>query len=78
MRTGSWPYDGEIFLVHLHVIPATSPEVDEMRFLRACLRADPELMKAYVAKKREIVASSVTDCLEYCRMKGAFLKQVLG
>ena len=78
MRAGSLVHGGETFLLHVHVIPATSPQVEEMRFFRTCLRADDELMKAYVAKKREILASGVTDSLEYCRIKGDFIKQVLG
>jgi GrpB-like predicted nucleotidyltransferase (UPF0157 family) len=78
MRTGSWSYDGETFMLHIHVIPASSPEVDQMRFFRACLRADPELVLAYVAWKREIVASGVTDTAEYSRLKGEFLKAILG
>lgn len=78
MRVGAWEHDGETFLLHVHVIPDHSPEVDGMRFFRACLRADPKLVKAYVAKKRKIIASGVTDSLEYCRIKREFLKQVLG
>jgi GrpB-like predicted nucleotidyltransferase (UPF0157 family) len=78
MRVGSWVHDGETFLLHVHAIPASSPEVDGMRFFRACLRADPELMRAYVARKRDIIAGGVSDSLEYCRIKGEFLKEVLG
>ena len=78
MRTGSWVYEGETYLLHMHVIPESSPEVDEMRFFRACLRADPELLRAYVAWKQKIIDSSVTDSLEYCKIKGEFLKAVLG
>jgi GrpB-like predicted nucleotidyltransferase (UPF0157 family) len=78
MRVGSWGHDGETFLLHVHVIPASSPEVEETRFFRTCLRADRELLKAYVAKKRDILASGVTDSLEYRRIKGDFIKQVLG
>ena len=76
MRTGSWPHDGQTFLLHLHVIPAGSPEIDAMRFVRACLRADPDLVRTYVARKREIIAGGVTDPLAYCRLKGEFLKTV--
>ncbi|MHB1035001.1 MAG: GrpB family protein [Pirellulales bacterium] len=78
MLAGSFVHDGEAFLIHVHVIPASSPESDEMRFFRTCLRADPELLRAYVARKREIIASGVTDSLEYCRIKGEFIKEVLG
>jgi GrpB-like predicted nucleotidyltransferase (UPF0157 family) len=78
MRVGSWEQDEEIFMLHVHLIPASSPEVEEMRFFRACLRADHELMKAYVAQKRKIIAGGVTDSLEYCKAKGEFLKTVMG
>ena len=78
MHVGAWDYQGERFLLHVHVIPADSPEVDELRFFRACLRADPELLKLYVARKREIIASGVTDSLDYCYAKGEFIKEVLG
>ncbi len=78
MRVGSLTYEGDMFLVHVHVIPATSPEVDEIRFFRTCLRADPELLRAYIACKKEIIAAGITDSLAYCRRKGEFIKAVLG
>lgn len=78
MRVGSWDHQGERFLLHVHVIPADSPEVDDLRFFRACLRADPGLLESYVARKREIIASGVTDSLDYCNAKGEFIQEVLG
>jgi GrpB-like predicted nucleotidyltransferase (UPF0157 family) len=78
MRVGSLLHDGVAFQLHVHVIPASSLEVEEMRFFRACLQSDPELKKAYVARKRKIIADGITDPLEYCKSKGEFLKAVLG
>ena len=78
MRVGAWDYDGETFMLHIHVIPANSPELEEMRFFRACLRGDPVLLKLYVARKQEIIASGMTDSLDYCYAKGEFIKEVLG
>lgn len=78
MRVGAWDQGGETFQLHVHAIPAASPEIDEIRFLRACLRGDPELVKVYVAQKRAIIAGGVTDPREYDRLKGEFLKSVLG
>jgi GrpB-like predicted nucleotidyltransferase (UPF0157 family) len=78
MRVGSYEHGGELFLLHVHVIPADSPEVEEMRFFRTCLESDPELMKAYVAQKKKIIAGGITDSQVYCRAKGEFLKAVLG
>jgi GrpB-like predicted nucleotidyltransferase (UPF0157 family) len=78
MRVGSLEHDGETFLLHVHLVPAESPEVDGMLFARACLRADSELVRAYVARKKEIIKDGVTDSIEYCRIKGEFLKAVFG
>ena len=77
MRVGAIDYDGETFLLHVHVVPAESPEVQEMRFFRDCLKADPELMMLYVARKREIIGRGVTDSLDYCHAKADFIRQVL-
>ena len=78
MRVGSVVYDGETFLLHVHVIPADSPEVEEIRFFRACLRADPELCAVYVAKKRAIIAGGTTESLAYCNEKSKFIREMLG
>ena len=78
MRVGSLIHDGVTFLLHLHVIPADSAEVDDMRFFRTCLRADPELLKAYVARKREIISDGVTDPVDYTKEKRKFIQEMLG
>ena len=75
---GTWVHDGEAFLLHVHVLPAEAAEVDSMRFFRSCLRADTELVLAYVQHKRGIISSGVSQQAEYCRQKAAFLKMVLG
>jgi len=53
MRLGTLEHDGATFLLHLHVVPAASPEVAALRRFRDHLRADPQLVAAYVARKRE-------------------------
>ncbi len=78
MRVGSITLDGKTFLLHVHAIPADSPEVEQMRFLRACLRSDPDLRKAYVAKKRKIIAGGATDLADYTEEKNKFVNEVLG
>lgn len=75
MRTGSLIYDGTTFLVHIHVIAATSNEAQELRRFRDRLRADPELVAAYVAAKKAILANGITDSVDYCDRKGAFVQQ---
>jgi GrpB-like predicted nucleotidyltransferase (UPF0157 family) len=75
---GVWDHNGDGFLLHVHVLPAGTDEVASIRFLRSCLRADAELVRAYVQHKRAIISSGVMEEAEYCRQKAAFLKMVLG
>ena len=77
LRVGAWADSGETFLLHAYVLPESAAEVESMRFLRTCLRADPDLAKAYVKTKRKIISGGVTDAAEYCRQKAEFLKVVL-
>jgi GrpB-like predicted nucleotidyltransferase (UPF0157 family) len=74
---GAWLDSGKPFFLNVHVLPTGAAEVDSIRFLRSCLRADAELARAYVQHKRAIISSGVTDEAEYCRQKAAFLKMVL-
>ncbi len=74
MRKGSVVYDGTTFLLHVHVIAASSPEAAELRRFRDWLRAYPDLVASYVAAKRAIIASGVTDSVDYCIRKGEFLE----
>jgi len=74
---GTWSQCGEPFLLHVHVLPAGAAEIDSLRFLRSCLRADNELVRAYTAQKRAIIAGGA-EATDYCRQKGEFLKMVLG
>jgi ubiquinone/menaquinone biosynthesis C-methylase UbiE/GrpB-like predicted nucleotidyltransferase (UPF0157 family)/8-oxo-dGTP pyrophosphatase MutT (NUDIX family) len=77
MRTGSLVHDGTTFLLHLHVIAASSPEADELRRFRDRLGADADLVAAYVAAKRAILAGGVTDPVDYCLRKGVFVERAL-
>lgn len=77
MRIGALQHDGDSFLLHVHVIPAGSPEVAGQRAFRDRLRADPALVAAYVARKRAIVAAGTTDGIDYSLAKGAFIEGVL-
>jgi GrpB-like predicted nucleotidyltransferase (UPF0157 family) len=77
MRTGSLQYQGKTYRLHVHVLVADSQESTQMRAFRDRLRADPHLLAAYVARKREIIASGASDSLEYARVKGSFVQDML-
>jgi GrpB-like predicted nucleotidyltransferase (UPF0157 family) len=77
MRVGAVQYDGSEFRTHIHVIAADSHEVAEFRTFRDRLYASPQLVADYMARKREILASGITDSLDYTREKGSFCQDVL-
>jgi GrpB-like predicted nucleotidyltransferase (UPF0157 family) len=77
MRTGSLDFAGRIYRLHAHVIALGSTEDAELRAFRDRLRADPQLIDAYVARKREIIAAGVTDSVDYCIAKGGFVQDCL-
>jgi SAM-dependent methyltransferase len=77
MRTGSVTYDGTTFLLHVHVIAATSIEAETLRRFRDRLRADADLVAAYVAAKKANLASGISDSVDYCLHKGEFIQLAL-
>jgi GrpB-like predicted nucleotidyltransferase (UPF0157 family) len=77
MRVGALEHQGNTFRVHVHVIAASSTEAAALRLFRERLRADPKIMRAYVARKRTILAGGVTDFKRYTEMKGSFVRRTL-
>lgn len=74
VRIGTIAHDGETFRLHVHVVAADSPEVDEQIRFRDTLRADPTLVRAYEERKREVIAAGVTYGPDYSRAKEAFIR----
>ena len=73
MRIGTIAHEGEAFVLHVHVVPAHSPEVADLRDFRDRLRVDPDLVDQYVAVKRAILEAGVREGAAYARMKGKFI-----
>jgi GrpB-like predicted nucleotidyltransferase (UPF0157 family) len=77
MRTGVYTYDGHRYPIHVHVVPAEGEELKALLLFRDRLRADPELMHAYTAKKRAIVEAGITESPDYAVAKGDFVQAAL-
>jgi GrpB-like predicted nucleotidyltransferase (UPF0157 family) len=65
------------YRVHVHVVPATSPEVAAMRGFRDALRADPALRRRYTALKRTIVAGGRVEPAAFTSTKHDWIASVL-
>jgi GrpB-like predicted nucleotidyltransferase (UPF0157 family) len=78
MRTGAFEHQGRPYFVHVHVVSADSPELEDLRYFRDCLRADAELRSAYVAFKKKLLAKGIVDSIDYAIAKGDFVRQCLG
>ena len=70
---GAIEYYGDIFRIHLHVLPHDHPAVNERRAFRDRLRSDPQFRAAYVVEKRAILAAGITDPIAYTAAKGDFV-----
>jgi len=65
------------FRVHVHVVPADSPEVTALRGFRDALLADPGLRREYEQLKRSIVESGTVDSVAFSRAKHAWIVAAL-
>jgi GrpB-like predicted nucleotidyltransferase (UPF0157 family) len=77
MLQGTIRYHGKRYRLHVHVVPAGSPEVEAMRGFCDALRADGELRDGYVALKRDIVARGLTDPVDFSVAKHPYITAVL-
>jgi len=78
MLWGSFRYGSIDYRVHVHVVPASSPEVAAMRGFRDALRADPLLRRRYAALKRAIVAGGPVDPVAFTKAKHDWIVAALG
>jgi GrpB-like predicted nucleotidyltransferase (UPF0157 family) len=69
MLWGAFRHRATDYRVHVHVVPASSPEVAAMRGFRDALRADPRLRRRYAALKRSIVAGGPIDPVAFTKAK---------
>jgi GrpB-like predicted nucleotidyltransferase (UPF0157 family) len=74
---GAVQYQEKIFRLHIHVQPSDLSSVSEKRIFRDRLRSDPELLSAYMAHKREILARGTVDPIEYTSAKSGFVEHAL-
>jgi GrpB-like predicted nucleotidyltransferase (UPF0157 family) len=68
---------GRRYRIHVHVIAASSTEVDALRTFRDRLRRNTALVCDYVARKRNLISHGVTGSPEYARAKAGFISSVL-
>jgi GrpB-like predicted nucleotidyltransferase (UPF0157 family) len=65
------------FRVHIHVVPADSPEVPALRGFRDALLADPDLRTEYARLKRAIVDGGTVDSVAFSKAKHAWIVATL-
>jgi GrpB-like predicted nucleotidyltransferase (UPF0157 family) len=70
-------HEGTAFNLHVHVLTADLPEVEELRAFRDRLRADAGLVASYVAAKKAILTGGITNSAEYAIRKGEFVTAAL-
>ncbi len=77
MLWGAFRHGPTDYRVHIHVVPASSPEVAAMRGFRDALRADPLLRHQYAALKRAIVDGGPIDPVAFTKAKHDWITTTL-
>ncbi|HZC99166.1 MAG TPA: GrpB family protein [Actinomycetes bacterium] len=77
MLQGVFRHKGRPYRVHLHIVPASSREVRELRGFRDALRADERLRREYEKLKRDILARGLTDATAFTEAKRSFIVAAL-
>jgi GrpB-like predicted nucleotidyltransferase (UPF0157 family) len=77
MLQGVIRHEGSSFRVHVHVVPAASPEVAALRGFRDALLADPALRREYEQLKRAIVGAGTVDSVAFSKAKHAWIVAAL-
>jgi GrpB-like predicted nucleotidyltransferase (UPF0157 family) len=78
MLWGAFRHGRTEYRVHVHVVPASSPEVAAMRGFRDALRADPLLRRRYAALKQAIVEGGPVDPVAFTKAKHDWIVAALG
>jgi len=78
MLWGAYRHGRTDYRVHVHVVPAASPEVAAMRGFRDALCADPRLRRRYAALKQAIVEGGPVDPVSFTRAKHDWIVAALG
>jgi GrpB-like predicted nucleotidyltransferase (UPF0157 family) len=65
------------FRVHVHVVPASSPEVTALRGFRDALLTDQGLREEYEVLKRAIVEGGTVDSVAFSKAKHAWIVAAL-
>lgn len=76
-KDGAVEFEGERFMIHVHLIRHGSEEHRNQQRFRDRMLANPDERAAYEACKREILAAGVTEQEAYGKLKGGFVKQKL-
>jgi GrpB-like predicted nucleotidyltransferase (UPF0157 family) len=77
MLWGAFRHRATEYGVHVHVVPADSPEVAALRGFRDALCADPVLRRRYAALKRAIVAGGPADPVAFTKAKHDWIAATL-
>ena len=77
MLWGAFRHGPTDYRVHVHVVPAASPEVTALRGFRDALRADPLLRRRYATLKRAIVAGGPVDPVAFSKAKHDWIAATL-
>lgn len=78
MFLGSYRWLDGPFIIYIHVVHHSSNEVRRFRMFREILMQNPNVLREYCARKRQIVIEGIRDTDDYAVRKRSIIHKVLG
>ena len=78
MLLGWYVHSNKNYLVYVHVVAQSNPEIQRFRLFRERLSSSPALLNNYIAEKKRIIGEGVQDTDAYARLKRPIIHEVLG
>ena len=74
---GAVRHMGDVFRLHIHVLPRRHPMVLTNRAFRDLLRSDATVVAAYVACKQALLAMGTSEPIAYTQAKMPFIRSFM-
>jgi GrpB-like predicted nucleotidyltransferase (UPF0157 family) len=78
MLLGWYQYNGKDYLVYVHVVSQSNPEIQRFRLFRERLSSNPAFLSNYNAEKKRIIDEGVQDTDVYAQLKRPVIREILG
>jgi GrpB-like predicted nucleotidyltransferase (UPF0157 family) len=78
MLLGWYLHCAKEYLVYVHVVAQSNPEIQRFRLFQERLSSSPALLINYIKQKKRIIGEGILDTDVYARLKRPIIHEILG